>query len=218
MDLEQIAPHLWHWATPHPEWTPKARGKDGQGWDQIVSSYALVAEDTLVMIDPQVPAEEADATRLWEALDQDVEAHGPPAVLITVFWHARSAEEIAARYPGTTIWAPADTPDEVAERLSSQKTYSARDELPGGIRAYGVSRLGDFVLYIPSHNAVAVGDVLLDGVRICPSSWLRNDVTRKDVADALRPLLDEEIELILLTHGGPVTDSAREKLERALSV
>ena len=42
MDVEEIAPHLWHWAAPHPEWKPSNRGKDGQGWDQMVSSYALV--------------------------------------------------------------------------------------------------------------------------------------------------------------------------------
>ena len=215
--MQQIAPHLWHWTAPHPGWKPEDRGKDGLGWDQIVSSYALVAEEALVLIDPQVPAEEADATRFWEALDRDVEAHGPPAIVITVFWHARSAEEIADRYPGTTIWAPADTPDEVAERLSSPKTYSAGDELPAGIRAYDVSRLGEMVLYLPTHHAVAFGDVVLDGVRICPDGWLRNDVTRKDVAEALLPLLDEEIDLILLTHGGPVTDGARGQLERALA-
>jgi glyoxylase-like metal-dependent hydrolase (beta-lactamase superfamily II) len=218
MDMEQIAPHLWHWATPHPEWKPENRGKDGLGWGQIISSYALVAQDTLVLIDPQLPAGEAEAARLWEALDRDVEAHGPPATLITVFWHARSAEEIADHYPGATIWAPADTPDEVAERLSSPKTYSAGDELPGGIRTYGVSRLGDMVLYLPSHKGVAFGDVVLEGVRICPDDWLRDDLTRQDVADALRPLLDEEIELLLLTHGGPVPDNARAKLERALEV
>lgn len=216
--MEEIAPNLWHWATPHPDWKPEDRGKDGLGWDEIVSSYALVADDTLVLIDPQVPADETAATRFWEALDGNVEAHGPPAILITVFWHARSAEEIAARCPGTTIYAPADTPDEVAERLTSPRTYAAGDELPGGIRASDVSRLGEMVLYIPSHKAVAFGDHLLDGVRICPDGWLRNDVTRKDVADALRPLLDEEIDLLLLTHGGPVANDARSKLERALEV
>ena len=216
MDTEQIAPNLWHWTARHPGWKPESRGADGLGWEEIVSSYAVVAGDVLVLIDPQVPGDDTD--RFWEALDGDVEAHGPPAILITVFWHARSAEEIADRYPGATIWAPADNPDEVAEQLSSPKPYSAGDELPGEIKAYDVSRLGEMVLYLPSHHAVAFGDVVLDGVRICPDGWLTNDVSRNDVADALRPLLDEEIDLILLTHGGPVTDGARAKLETALEV
>jgi len=216
MHGEEIAPRLWHWTAPHPDWKPESRGKDGLGWDELVSSYALIADDALVLIDPQVPAEDAD--RFWEALDRNVESHGPPAILITVFWHARSAREVADRYHGTTIWAPADAPAEVIEGLGSPRTYSSQEELPGATRAYDVSRLGESVLYLPSHRAVAFGDVVLDGVRICPDGWLRSEVTRKDVADALRPLLDEEIELLLLTHGGPVADDARTKLERALEV
>jgi glyoxylase-like metal-dependent hydrolase (beta-lactamase superfamily II) len=215
MDVEQITPHLWHWSTPHPDWKPEDRGESGLGWDETVSSYALVADDALVLIDPQVPADEAEAGRFWEALDRDVEGHGPPAILITIFWHSRSAEEIAARYPGSAIWAPADAPE---GHVRSTDTYSAGDELPAGIRARDVGQLGELVLYLPSHKAVVFGDVVLDGVRLLPKGWLRNDMTRKDVADALRPMLDEEIELILLTHGGPVTDDAHQKLERALEV
>ena len=214
MDVEQIAPHLWHWTAPHPDWKPEDRGKDGLGWDQIVSSYALVEDDSLVLIDPQVPADQSDAARFWEALDRDVEHHGAPAILLTVFWHARSAQEIADRYEGSTIWAPADTPD---GQIRNTNTYAAGDELPGGIVATDVARLGEMVLYLPSHGAVAFGDVVLDGVRLLPDSWLRNDMTKQDVADALRPLLDEEIELILLTHGGPVADEAAKKLENALA-
>lgn len=213
--MEQIAPHLWHWTAPHPDWKPDDRGENGLGWDQIISSYALVAEDAFVLIDPQVPAEDGEGARLWEALDRDVEGHGAPAILITVFWHARSAEEIADRYPGTTIWAPADAPEGHGR---STHTFSAGDELPAGIRALDVAQLGELVLYLPSHKAVVFGDVVLDGVRLLPEGWLRNDMTRKDVATALRPLLDEEIDLILLTHGGPVKDDARAKLERALNV
>jgi glyoxylase-like metal-dependent hydrolase (beta-lactamase superfamily II) len=214
MDVQEIAPGLWHWSAKHPEWKPESRGS-GEGWDEIVSSYAVVTDDdALALIDPLVPRDEPD--RFWDALDRDVEAHGPPAILITVFWHARSAHEIAERYPGATIWAPADTPAEVAERLESPNMYAAGDTLPGGIRAHAVSRLGEMVLYLPSHNAVAFGDVVLDGVRLCPDSWLPNDMTRRDVADTLRPLLELEVDLLLLTHGGPVTDRTQEKLESAL--
>jgi glyoxylase-like metal-dependent hydrolase (beta-lactamase superfamily II) len=214
VDVQEIAPQLWHWTAAHPEWKPEYE-EGGEGWGEIVSSYALVVDDVLVLIDPQVPADEADAARLWEALDRDVEAHGPPAIVLTVFWHARSAREIAERYAGATIWAPADTPD---GHLPHTHTYGAGDELPAGIRARDVSRLGELVLYLPSHKAVVFGDVILDGVRLLPDSWLRNDMTKQDVAEALRPLLDEEIDLILLTHGGPVGDDARAKLERALGM
>lgn len=214
MDVQEIAPHLWHWTAPHPEWKPEYE-EGGRGWGEIVSSYALVTDDALVLIDPQVPAEESDAARFWEALDRDVEAHGPPAIVLTVFWHARSAAQIADRYPGATIRAPADTPE---GHVPYTHTYSAGDELPAGIRASDVSRLGERVLYLPSHKAVVFGDVVLDGIRLLPDGWLRNDMTKKDVADALRPLLDEEIELILLTHGGPVADGAHEKLADALEV
>lgn len=219
MDVEEIAPHLWHWSAPHPDWTPRARGKDGQGWDQMVSSYALVGEDAFVLIDPQVPEDEIEAASLWDALDRDVDAHGPPAIVISVYWHTRSAEDIAGRYDGSSTWAPADAPKRTLERA---RAYATGEELPAGIRVFDVGIPGERALYLPSHRAIVFGDAVLDGVRLLPESWLNNDevvpkgTTRGDVADALRPLLDEDIELVLLTHGGPVSDAPREQLERAL--
>jgi hypothetical protein len=213
MDVEEIAPGLWHWTAPHPDWKPASRGNDGLGWDQIVSSYALVADDDLVLIDPLVPADEADATRFWKALDRDVGAHGAPAIVISVWWHARSAKEIADRYPGTTIWGPADAPK---GKVPATHTYQTGDELPAGIRAHDAGMAGERALYLPSHRALVFGDAVLDGVRLLPESWLDKGETRTDVADALRPLLDEEIDLLLLTHGGPVRDDARARLDRAL--
>ena len=213
MDAEEIAPHLWHWTAPHPDWKPSNRGKDGLGWDQIVSSYALVADDTLVLIDPQVPEDESQAVQLWEGLDRDVEAHGPPAIIISVHFHARSAEDIAGRYDGSSTWAPADDPK---RRLERARTYDTGDELPAGIRVFGAGMPGERALYLPSHKAAVFGDAVLDGVRLLPDSWLDKGITKGDVVAALRPLLDEDIELVLLTHGGPVSDTPREQLERAL--
>jgi hypothetical protein len=213
VDVQEIAAGLWHWTAKHPEWKPEY--EEGGGWGEIVSSYALVGDHGVVLIDPQLPPEAADRERFWAALDRDVEAHGPPQIVITVYWHARSADEIAARYQGSAIWAPSDTPD---GHVASTQTYRAGDELPAGIRALDVPRLGEVFFYLPSHRAALFGDVVLDGVRLLPESWLRNDVTHDDVADALRPLLDEPLELLLLTHGGPVSDGAPEKLQNALEV
>lgn len=214
MDVEEIAPHLWHWSAPHPDWTPRNRGKDGQGWDQMVSSYALVADGAFVLIDPQVPTDGADASSLWDALHEDVKAHGPPAILISVHWHMRSAEDIAGRFDGSSIWAPADAPK---RKVARARSYATGEELPAGIRVFDVGMPGERALYLPSHKAILFGDAVLDGVRLLPGSWLKKGMTRQDVADALRPLLAEDIELVLLTHGGPVSDGPREQLERALA-
>jgi glyoxylase-like metal-dependent hydrolase (beta-lactamase superfamily II) len=208
--MEQVAPHLWHWTAPHPDWKPSNRGKDGQGWEETVSSYGLIADGELVLVDPLVPSDD-----VWEALDRDVEGHGPPAIVITVHWHARSAEDIAKRYDGTSIWAPSDGQQREADPTH---TYGSGDQIPGGIRAFASGMPGERALYVPSHRAVVFGDAVLDGVRVLPESWLDKGTTMKDVLDALRPLLNEEIDLVLLTHGGPVADGAREKLENALEV
>jgi hypothetical protein len=200
--IEQIRPQLWHWAVPHPEWTPKARGKSGQGWDQLVSSYGLVADGAFVLVDPQIPDDEADAAELWNALDRDVEHHGPPAILITIRWHVRSAPEIAERYEGTTVWAPESQAKEIAKRIPYTDTFGTGDELPGGLVAHDLARFDEAALELPAHRAIVFGDVVLDGPRLCPASWLPKGATIEDLADTVRPLV-ANAELLLLTHGGP---------------
>jgi glyoxylase-like metal-dependent hydrolase (beta-lactamase superfamily II) len=201
--IEQIAPHVWHWSAPHPEWTPKARGKNGLGWDQMVSSYALIADGAFVLVDPQVPEDEGEAAELWQALDADIEGHGPPAILITIRWHVRSAPQIADRYAGTTVWAPKVAAKHVAKEVAYTDTYNDGAELPGGVRAHELEGLDESVLELPEHRALIFGDVVLDGPRLCPPSWLPRGKTRDDLAAAVRPLLEGK-ELFLLTHGGPV--------------
>jgi hypothetical protein len=44
--------------------------------------------------------------------------------------------------------------------------------------------------------------------------WLRAGVTREQVVEGLRPLLDLPVDVVLATHGGPTDRTA---LERALS-
>ena len=70
--------------------------------------------------------------------------------------------------------------------------------------------------WIESQNAVIAGDSLVDfgqGLEI-NVRWLPEGVTRKQVAQEMRPLLDLPVELVLPTHGGPADRAA---LERALS-
>jgi glyoxylase-like metal-dependent hydrolase (beta-lactamase superfamily II) len=199
MRLEQLRPHLWRWTAPHPDWKPE-HAEGGQGWEQEVACAAIVRDREFVLVDPLVPADDED--RFWRAVDRDVEHHGAPHVVLTVAWHGRSTPEIAARYPGTSVWAHGDP-------------------LPGGLVAFDARWAPEVVLWSAEHRALITGDVILGGasggLRLLPDSWLPDNVTRTDVAEALTPLLELPVELVLPAHGEAVTDDARGALARALS-
>jgi glyoxylase-like metal-dependent hydrolase (beta-lactamase superfamily II) len=97
------------------------------------------------------------------------------------------------------------------------RPYSPGQGLPAGIGAFPGRNEIDNVLWIEDYPVVIAGDSLVDfgrGLEI-PLQWLRKGVTREQVAEALRPLLELPVELVLPTHGKP-TDRAA--LERALAV
>ena len=204
MEIRQIAPHLWWWTAPHPDWGPDDF-VDGEGWQREVSCYALVEGDDLVLFDPLVPAGQEEA--FWAALDADVAHHGPPSILITVCWHVRSAPVILERYEGATLWAHAPSADEVAKRASVTRTFSDGDVLPGRVEAIALHHMDEAAFWLPSHGALVFGDSLLgypDDVKMCPESWLREgesfDKLRRSTERALNA---KHPRRLLLTHGGP---------------
>ena len=208
MEIEQLRPRLWRWTATHPDWTPEEGGPDG--WQPEVSSHALVEEDALVLIDPLVPAD--DEERFWEALDSDVEHHGPPQILLTGYWHARSSQTILDRYPGARVSVPEAAAEMARERVEFTNTFTSEDALPGGVEAKETDYTTEVLLWIPSQRALAAGDVLLGtpggGVRVCPDSWLAQGVSPAELRDQLRVLLlDLPIELVLLAHGVPVRET-----------
>jgi glyoxylase-like metal-dependent hydrolase (beta-lactamase superfamily II) len=204
MNVREIAPRLWWWTASHPDWTPDDF-KDEQGWQQDVSSYALVDEEALVLFDPLVPA--GDEAAFWAALDRDVEHHGPPAILITVYWHARSSREILDRYDGATLWAHEPSADEVAMRVPVTSTFAEGEVLPGRVEAIAMHHMAEAAFWLPGHRALVFGDSLLgyeDHVRHCPESWLREGESLAESRASLeRALNTREPRLLLLTHGGP---------------
>jgi glyoxylase-like metal-dependent hydrolase (beta-lactamase superfamily II) len=203
VEIEQIAPHLWWWTAPHPDWTPDDF-KDGQGWERDVSSYALVADDSFVLFDPLVPAD--DEERFWAALDRDVEDHGPPSILITLFWHARSAREIADRYERATVWGHKPAAEEVGKRVPGLQSFVEGDILPGGVEPLPIAFLDEAAFWLPSHRALVLGDSVLgyDGrTELCPTSWLGEDGSREALEGSVRRALERGPERLLLTHGGP---------------
>jgi glyoxylase-like metal-dependent hydrolase (beta-lactamase superfamily II) len=196
--MHELRTGVWHWEAPHPEWKPP------EGWDhEAVSSYAIDDGERLLLFDPlAVPSaiEERAAGR-------------DAAIVLTSPWHQRDALGLAERL-GAPIYVP--PPDRDPDPIGGQ-VFRAGDRLPVGVEAFpGREQPYDVVLYVGTLRAVVAGDTLVDrgrGLEIL-QDWLPDGVTREQVADGLRPLLERPIDVVLATHGGP-TDRAA--LERALS-
>ena len=218
MDVEQLRANLWRWTATHPDWTPEDGGEEG--WEPEVASYYYEGGDAVVLFDPLVPGDNAE--RFWHHLDADVQrAARPVAVLLTVFWHHRSATEIARRYD-SRVWINPRELERTLERVPAEflETFELDDPLPADVRAYDADRKNEVVYFVPEHGALVAGDVLLGtsdgGVRMCPESWL-GGAARETVRATLLELLRLPVELVLPTHGEPVLEGAHAALERALS-
>ncbi len=213
--MHELAPGLWHWKAPHPDWEP------AEPWDQHVSSYAIDGE-WLLLVDPlAVPSE-----LLHRAADRET------AVVLTAPWHERDARSLVERL-GVPVYTPRPdsaeylmetygitaeqagdgSPDLIwlfREEIGEARPYAAGDRLDVGVEAFPGQKPNDMVLWIESHRAVVAGDTLVDfgdGLEI-NARWLsRARVTREHVVQGLRPLLELPVEHVLATHGGP-TDRA----------
>jgi glyoxylase-like metal-dependent hydrolase (beta-lactamase superfamily II) len=202
--MQEVAPGLHWWSEPHPEWKPEDL-EGGQGWEQVVSSYALAVGGDLVLFDPFV----AD----WASLDRLVEAHGAPAVLVTILWHARSSREILDRYDGAALWAHEPAAEWVAKRTRVTSTFNVDDALPGGVEAIHMRRIEEVAFWLPSHNSVVVGDTILghgDRAALCPPTWVRKHETFEPARRAVTELMQRKPDRLLLTHGGPMDPAALE--------
>jgi glyoxylase-like metal-dependent hydrolase (beta-lactamase superfamily II) len=221
--VRELSPGLWHWQAPHPEW------RSSEPWDRNVSSYAIADDARLVLFDPLAPPSEI------EALAGERET----AVVLTAPWHERDTQSLVERL-GVPVYTPTpDTAQELMDKFGvtaeqagdgspdvvwllkegkgEARVYSAGEGLPPGIEGFPGHKRNDVVLWIESKRAVASGDTLVDfgeGLEI-NSRWLRSEgVTREQVAEGLRPLLELPVEHVLAAHGGPFDRGA---LERALA-
>ena len=158
--------------------------------------------------------------------------------MLTAPWHERDAESLVERL-GVPVYTPLPdsaqdlmdiygitaeqagdgSPDVVwllRENKGEARPYAPGERLPFGADVFPGHKPNDTVLWVESQRAVISGDTLVDfgeGLEI-NERWLRPGVTREEVAERLRPLLELPVEHVLATHGGP-TDRAA--LERALA-
>src|SRR5262245_23686878 len=220
--MRELEPGLWHWQAPHPEWS------EGQHWSPEVSSYAIDDGTRLLLFDPlSVPA-----PLLQLAADRET------AIVLTAPWHERDTQTLVERHGWPVFTPPSDTQEDLMQKFDvtaeqvaggspdlkwllsdgggEAHTFLAGDRPAADIEAFPGREHNDLVLWIESRRAVVAGDTLADfgeGVAI-QSEWLRGGVTREQVAEGLRPLLELPVEYLLPAHGVP-TDRAA--LERALA-
>jgi glyoxylase-like metal-dependent hydrolase (beta-lactamase superfamily II) len=198
---EEIRRGLWRWVAYHEE------------WKQHVGSVALLnGDEAPVLIDPLLPADGPD--RLLGELRR------PPHVLISLFYHCRSAGDIGRVIPGARVWAPARGAAAARRRAPLTDTFRPGDPLPGGVQSFGTARSSEVVFWLPEHLTLVPGDVLLGsedgGLRLCPKSWLPSGRTQEELRETLRPLLDLPVEMVLVSHGEPVLENGHTALAEAL--
>ena len=220
--MHELRRGLWHWTAPHPEW------REGEPWDQNVSSYAADDGEHLLVFDPIAPPSEIE----------ELAAERTTAIVLTCPWHERDAHGLVERL-GVPVYTPSpDTADDllriydftapegwispdvrwlVESETGEAHWYAAGDRLPGGVGAFPGQKRNDVVLWAESHGAIVSGDTLVDfgdGLQL-NGRWLRQQaLSRAEVIEGLRPLLELPVEHVLATHGGPFDRAA---LERALS-
>lgn len=208
LGVQEIERGLWRWTAPHPEWDPHPY--PAGGWVEEVGSVYCELPGAILLIDPVVPADTEAASRLWSALDRDVERlQRPVCVIRTVHWHRRGADAVIARYGALDGVVP-----------DGARTIPLGD--PIGETAYA----------LPRFRALVLGDVVLggdaiegergDGLRVCPPGWYGRTAAERawyggtGLRSALRRLAKEPAERVLVSHGTPLLSGGAAAL-RALA-
>jgi glyoxylase-like metal-dependent hydrolase (beta-lactamase superfamily II) len=218
MSIAELAPDLWRWTARHPDWHPP----DDFGAE--VASYALVAGDELLLIDPLLPDGDNNGnSAVLERLDRLAGAAKATHILITIGYHVRSAEPLRARYSGH-IYGP----ESITIRLADTKTYTILEPgVPGPAGAIahtiGSPRRTELPLWLPSHKALAFGDALVTNPDGKLRMWAQKPRDAQQIAfyrsrfaPTLDPLRDLPAQRILTTHGPPILDNGAAMLAAAL--
>jgi glyoxylase-like metal-dependent hydrolase (beta-lactamase superfamily II) len=194
-ELRDVAPGLWIWRLPHPDWKP------GLGWEQMVTSTCVESTDEVALLDPLEPPE--DAREIWDRLD----ARPPTVVAVLKPDHVRHVDLFVRRYGarafGPEVFWRTDIPETELEPIWPG------NELPGGLLAlYDGRGRNETPLSLPEQRALVFADGLTAPVgelRVWATPWHEE-----------RALLELPFEHVIVSHGEPVHD--RTAYERALEL
>jgi glyoxylase-like metal-dependent hydrolase (beta-lactamase superfamily II) len=216
VSVAELAPDLWRWTARHPDWHP------ADTFGAEVASYALVAGDDLLLVDPLLPDGE-DADPVLQDLDALAETAKATYILITIGYHVRSAEPLRDRYA-----AHIHGPESVTNRLADTKAFTVLEPGvtgPAGAVAYAIGspRRTELPLWLPSHKALAFGDALVTNPAGKLRMWAQKSRDAQQIAfyrsrfaPTLDPLRELPAERILTTHGPPILRNGATALASAL--
>jgi hypothetical protein len=195
-----VAPGLWVWRLPHPDWS------DDADWEPMVTSTCVESGGEVVLLDPLAPP---DGDPVWERLDAD-----PPTIAVILKPdHVRDVDRFVERY-GARAYGPYlfwrhDIPATELEGVEPG------DELPGGLVAlYDGRGRNETPVWIPERRTLVFADALTERggeLRVWATPW-----HEERALPALRALLELPFEHVIVAHGEPVHDRAA--YERALEL
>jgi glyoxylase-like metal-dependent hydrolase (beta-lactamase superfamily II) len=198
-ELRDVAPGLWIWRRPHPDW------REGLDWEPLVTSTCVESRGEVALLDPLAPPD--DAADVWERLD----ARPPTMVAVLKPDHVRDVDLFVRRYGargfGPRLYFRDDIPETELEPIWPG------EDLPGGLLPLYDGRSRDETpLWLPEQRALVFADALTapgGELRVWGTPW-----HEQAVLPALRALLELPFELVIVAHGEPVHDRAA--YERAL--
>lgn len=189
VEVRDIAPGLWLWRQPHPDWA------EGGDWEPQVASFAVESGGTRILLDPLAPPPGARET--WDR----IEAFAPQVAVVLKPDHVRDVD-LFVRWYGVRAYGPQRFWPGDVPRTALAAVHPG-DELPGGLRALHDGRgAAETPVYLPEQRAVVFADALT-----APEGELRVWFTpwhEARVLPALRALLDLPFEQVLVSHGEPV--------------
>jgi glyoxylase-like metal-dependent hydrolase (beta-lactamase superfamily II) len=200
-EIRELAPGLWVWSSPHPDWTPES------DFDGPVNSTCVTAGDEVVVLDPLAP--QPDCREAWARLDGE----RPTIAVVLKPDHVRDVDLIVRRYGarafGPWLFYPHDVP------RSELVAIEPGSRIPGGLLAlYDGRGRAETPIWIAEHRTLVFADALAAPrgellVWDCPALQER-------ALPALRALLRLPFERVIVSHGQPVHDRAA--YERALTL
>jgi hypothetical protein len=192
--VEEIVPGVLHWKAVHPKLKIE------------VSSYYLPDSGTL--IDPLLPPDGLDSLRGGTE---------PQRIVLTNRHHVRNSEDFVREF-GCTIHCHEAGLHEF-EGGPEVEGFAFGDELAPGVVAHevGVICPEESALHVSAGDgvlSVADGVISYDGLRFVPDHYLGDDPdgVKRGLRDAYRQLCDLEFDALLVAHGDPIPEGARDQL------